>query len=137
MKTWVRKSFKVGVLSAGVLLFGGTAANADFNSAGNAGLLSGNQINAQLQAPIDVCGNAIGVRGNASAGCKGGSWATLGEAGDFNSFGNAGFLSGNQINAQIQAPIDVCGNDARTVTPPARIPFTSDTRARPLLSVVV
>lgn len=113
MNTWVRKSFKVGVLSAGVLLFAGNAANAaNLNSFGNSGLLSGNQINLQAQAPIDVCGNAIGVVGNASAGCEGGSWATLGgDAGpDMNSFGNSGVLSGNQINAQIQAPIDVCGN---------------------------
>src|ERR1043166_7561302 len=113
MNTWVRKSFKVGVLSAGVLLFAGNAASAaNLNSFGNSGLLSGNQLNLQAQAPIDVCGNAIGVVGNASAGCEGGSWATLGgDAGpSMNSFGNSGVLSGNQLNAQIQAPIDVCGN---------------------------
>jgi hypothetical protein len=112
VNTWARKSFKVGALSAGALLFAGTAANADFNSAGNSGVLSGNQINATLQAPIDVCGNAIGIVGNASAACRGGSWADLGSDSSprFNSIGNSGLASGNQINATVQAPIDVCGN---------------------------
>jgi ChpA-C len=112
MNTWARKSFKVGVLSAGVLLFAGTAANAaDWNTAGNSGILSGNQVNADVQAPIDVCGNAVGVAGLAGAGCVGGSWANLGDTtGTFNSFGNTGILSGNQVNAVVQAPIDVCGN---------------------------
>lgn len=111
MNTWVRKSFKVGVLSAGVLLFAGTAANADWNTAGNAGILDGNQTNSQVQAPIDVCGNAISVVGSANASCVGGSWASLaGDSGNWNSFGNSGIGSGNQINSQVQAPIDVCGN---------------------------
>jgi hypothetical protein len=112
MNTWVRKSFKVGVLSAGVLLFAGNAASAvELNSAGNAGILTGNQANAQVQAPIDICGNAVAVVGFAAAGCEGGSWATLDDSDvRLNSFGNTGILSGNQLNAQIQAPIDICGN---------------------------
>ncbi len=111
MNTWVRKSFKVGVLSAGVLLFAGNAANADWNSVGNSGVGSGNQANTTTQAPVDVCGNAIGVLGNASASCVGGSWASLGgDSGNWNSVGNSGVGSGNQINTSVQAPIDVCGN---------------------------
>jgi ChpA-C len=113
MNTWARKSFKVGVLSAGVLLFAGTAANAaDLNSAGNIGIANGNQANLVVQAPVDVCGNAVGVLGVASAGCEGGSWAALGDdaGANLNSFGNIGIGNGNQINAVIQAPIDVCGN---------------------------
>jgi hypothetical protein len=111
MNTWVRKSFKVGVLSAGVLLFAGNAANADFTSIGNAGVGSGNQVNTTVQAPVDLCGNAIGAGGNASAGCVGGSWATLtGDPGNFTSIGNAGVGSGNQVNTTTQTPIDVCGN---------------------------
>jgi hypothetical protein len=112
MNTWARKSFKVGVLSAGALLFAGTAANAaTINSIGNSGLLTGNQANATVQAPIDVCGNAVGVLGFAEAGCKGGSWATIGDDNTtLNSIGNSGALTGNQLNATVQAPIDVCGN---------------------------
>jgi hypothetical protein len=112
MNTWARKSFKVGVLSAGALLFAGTAANAaTFNSAGNTGFLNGNQVGANVQAPIDVCGNAVGVLGFAQAACVGGSWATLGDDNTtLNSVGNSGLGNGNQIDAKVQAPIDVCGN---------------------------
>ncbi len=110
MNTWARKSFKVGVLSAGVLLFAGTAANADL-SLGNSGFLSGNQISATTQAPVDICGNAIGIVGNAQAGCVGGSWAALAGGSSHNlSIGNSGIGSGNQISATTQAPVNVCGN---------------------------
>src|SRR5262249_33932946 len=40
--------------------------------------LSGNQVNGLVQIPIDVCGNAIGLFGNADAACVGGSTATTG-----------------------------------------------------------
>jgi hypothetical protein len=112
MNTWARKSFKVGVLSAGALLFAGTAANAaTLTSIGNSGLGSGNQTNTELQAPIDICGNAIGGGGNSAAGCLGGSWADMGSDNTvLNSFGNSGVGSGNQTNTITQAPIDICGN---------------------------
>jgi hypothetical protein len=112
MNTWARKSFKVGVLSAGALLFAGTAANAaTLNSIGNSGFLTGNQANTITQAPVDVCGNSAGVLGFGAAGCKGGSWATIGDDNTtLNSFGNTGFLTGNQLNTVVQAPVDVCGN---------------------------
>jgi hypothetical protein len=112
MNTWARKSFKVGVLAAGGLLFAGTAANAaTINSIGNSGFLTGNQVNATVQAPIDVCGNGVGVLGFGAGGCQGGSWATLGDDNTtLNSIGNTGLGVGNQVNATVQAPIDVCGN---------------------------
>jgi hypothetical protein len=112
MNTWARKSFKVGVLAAGGLLFAGTAANAaTINSIGNSGLLTGNQANATVQAPIDVCGNGVGVLGFGAGSCQGGSWASIGDDNTtLNSIGNSGALTGNQLNATVQAPIDVCGN---------------------------
>ena len=45
------------------------------NSFGNSGLVSGNQINVQAQAPIEISGNAIGALGNSQAGSMGGAWA--------------------------------------------------------------
>ena len=73
MKTWVRKSLNVGVLSAGFLLISGGAAHADWTTGYNAGLLNGNQFDTTLQLPINVCGNSIAVLGFADASCGGGA----------------------------------------------------------------
>lgn len=116
MTTWVRRSLNVGVLTAGALLAGGAAAQAGpvMDSTGNIGALTGNQLNLPVQAPIDVCGNAVAVIGAATAGCEGGAaalspeWRFGGTAMD--SSGNIGLLVGNQLNVPVQVPVDVCGN---------------------------
>ena len=81
-------------------------------TADNNGLLNGNQVISAIQAPINVCGNAIAVLGAAGAGCDGGSSADLGHhfAPDMVSTGNNGIGNGNQVFLPIQAPIDVSGN---------------------------
>ncbi|GAA1608987.1 chaplin [Catellatospora bangladeshensis] len=112
--TWTKTSVKVGVISAGVLLVGGTGAHAadNWNTSFNSGIGSGNQIKLPVQAPINICGIAIGILGNANASCTGGSEANYGEDAlptDWNSLGNSGILSGNQVLAPIQAPINACG----------------------------
>lgn len=62
MKSWVRKSIKVGVLAAGFLLATGTSAQAtDAISIDNDGVGNGNQVVVPVQAPINVCGNGIGA----------------------------------------------------------------------------
>lgn len=43
------------------------------HTSGNFSILGGNQVNAPISIPIDVCGNAIAVIGAASAHCKGGA----------------------------------------------------------------
>ena len=111
MNSWARKSLKVGALSAGFLLAGTAAAHAEDTTSHNVGIGNGTQIDAHVQAPIDVCGNAIALLGNASAGCVGGAWADhFGELGDLHSSDNFGLLNGTQVRALLQAPIDVCGN---------------------------
>lgn len=112
--TWTKTSVKVGVISAGVLLVGGTGAHAadNWNTSVNSGIGSGNQIKLPVQAPINICGIAIGILGNANASCTGGSEANHGADAlptDWNSLGNSGILSGNQVLAPIQAPINACG----------------------------
>lgn len=113
----MRKSIKVGVASAGLLLIGSPAAafaetaggpvNATetgnlanqivlenrggddrmandstiMNSILNPGIVSGNQIDAMIQIPINVCGNAIGILGFAVASCQD-SHATASKFGD-------------------------------------------------------
>ncbi|MBX6769665.1 MAG: DUF320 domain-containing protein, partial [Actinomadura rubrobrunea] len=79
---------------------------------GTAGVGSGNQVNAPVSVPVDVCGNAIG---NALASCDGG--ATVRDGGsDYYGYarqatsGAGAVLSGNQANAPVAAPVSICGN---------------------------
>jgi ChpA-C len=81
------------------------------HSSGNGSIAGGNQINAPVNAPVDVCGNSAAVAGLASAHCKGGASVKDGHSGAVQSTsGNGSILGGNQINAPINAPVDVCGN---------------------------
>lgn len=84
----------------------------DINSAGNYGLLNGNQAAITAQAPIAICGNAVGVAGNATAGCDGSVHAVAkpGLVPNMNTAGNYGALNGNQLGVGVQAPITACGN---------------------------
>jgi hypothetical protein len=109
MKTWVRKSLKVGVLSAGIILFAGGAAQADTSD--NDGALTGNQILADIDVPINVCGNAIGVLGDAEAACSitGGSGGS-GGTDELTTSDNSGLGNGNQVDVPVEIPINICGN---------------------------
>ncbi|GAB4059552.1 hypothetical protein GCM10028775_71300 [Catellatospora paridis] len=113
MNTWVRRSLKAGALTAGAVMATGTAAYAEATviSAGNTGVLNGTQVFAPIQAPINLCGVAASVGGDAVAGCTGGSAAELDGVFDARliSTNNHGILNGTQVFAPIQAPINVCG----------------------------
>ncbi|POM26628.1 hypothetical protein BTM25_10310 [Actinomadura rubteroloni] len=78
-------------------------------TSGSKSVLSGNQANAPISAPVDVCGNGVAVLGDALTGCEGGSKVANGGGGQQTS-GSKSVLSGNQANAPISAPVDVCGN---------------------------
>ncbi|GHJ46635.1 hypothetical protein Cs7R123_39770 [Catellatospora sp. TT07R-123] len=112
--TLTRTSVKVGVLSAGLLMMGTSAAHAadNWNTSFNSGIGSGNQIKLPIQAPINICGIAIGILGDATASCTGGAEAEYPAdalATNWNSQGNSGILSGNQVFVPVQAPINACG----------------------------
>lgn len=113
MNTWVRRSLKAGALTAGAVMATGTAAYAETTviSAGNTGVLNGTQVFAPIQAPINLCGVAASVGGDALAGCQGGSAAELEGVYDARliSTNNHGILNGTQVFAPIQAPINICG----------------------------
>src|SRR5437762_9265252 len=111
MKSWVRKSLKVGVPSAGILLAGGAAAHAA-DSSNTFGAANGNQVAVPVTAPITVGGNALGVLGNASASHSGGSAAIAPAAtgGSSTTSGHVGVLNGNQAAVSLLAPVSVTGN---------------------------
>ncbi|MFI6578789.1 chaplin family protein [Nocardiopsis sp. NPDC050513] len=58
--------------AASVLFTGAPAmANSNVFTSGNGSILGGNQLVADLDIPINVCGNAIAVIGVAGANCTG------------------------------------------------------------------
>jgi hypothetical protein len=69
----LKKTFAAGAVAAaaaGLLLAGSPAyAGDDITTSGNGSILGGNQIVADLDVPINVCGNAIAVLGVAGADC--------------------------------------------------------------------
>jgi hypothetical protein len=126
MNTWVRRSLNVGALTAGALLASGAAAGAaqagpGMTSTDNVGIGNGTQLLLPVQAPINICGNAVAVAGVAGAGCQGGSAASLDPEWGYDHFrrhsgpglatnDNVGLLNGTQVYAPVQVPINACGN---------------------------
>ncbi|MFC4015755.1 chaplin family protein [Nonomuraea purpurea] len=93
---------------------GGAGGN---RTSGNAGVLAGNQVTAPINAPVNLCGNAVAIFGDATAGCKGGSSVHntgVGVGGNRTS-GDAAVLGGNQVIAPITAPVNICGNSVAAI----------------------
>ncbi|MQA97699.1 MAG: DUF320 domain-containing protein, partial [Streptosporangiales bacterium] len=82
----------------------------DRTTSGDGGLLSGNQLEAPISAPISGCGNSLAVGGQSAAKCKGGAKVNNSGSGGGRTSGDGGALSGNQLYAPISAPTDICGN---------------------------
>jgi len=115
---WISAAIGTAVLTAGFVLPAGAAlADSGPSGNGNAGvlsLLSGNDVNAPVSAPIDVCGVAVALLGGANAGCQGGAASNtiIGDAVGGSDNGNAGTAaigSGNNVNVPVSAPVDLCG----------------------------
>ncbi|MEV8638291.1 chaplin family protein [Streptosporangium sp. NPDC051023] len=91
---------------------GGAGGN---RTSGDHSVLGGNQVVAPITAPINACGNAVAIFGDAVAGCRGGSSVTRSGGGGRGAGGNttsgrASVVGGNQVVAPITAPANVCGN---------------------------
>jgi hypothetical protein len=69
----------LGVVSAGLLLAGSPAhaVETDMSSILNIGAANGIQAHLPIQAPVNLCGNAIGLLGSANAYCVGGADANF------------------------------------------------------------
>ncbi|MEV0840105.1 chaplin family protein [Actinocatenispora sera] len=112
MKTWVRRTARVGILSAGFLLAGASMAHAsNAVSAGNDGIGNGTQVVAPVQVPANVAGNGVGVAG-VGLGVNGSSTSVADRAESTNlvSADNKGIVNGTQANVPVQVPANVAGN---------------------------
>ncbi|GII39229.1 chaplin family protein [Planotetraspora phitsanulokensis] len=82
---------------------------------GRSSIGGGNQVVAPITLPINICGNAVALLGDAFGGCKGGAsvkgawWAQSGSGHNVTS-GGSSILGGNQVVAPITAPVNLCGN---------------------------
>jgi len=80
-------------------------------TSGKSSVGGGNQVNAPISAPVNVCGNAVAIVGTAQASCAGGATAAGGTSGSRQkTSGKSSVLGGNQVNAPVSAPISACGN---------------------------
>ncbi|MDN3241884.1 chaplin family protein [Glycomyces tritici] len=111
--SWARKTAQTGLVATGVVLVAGVgtaqASGPDVTTQDQVGAVSGNQVVAPIQAPINICGVAAAVLGTASAGCEGGATADYDGAGDLTTQNNTGLGNGNQAFAPVQAPTDISG----------------------------
>jgi LPXTG-motif cell wall-anchored protein len=113
---WVSGATGTAVLVAGLAVPSG-AAFADSGGNGNSGVLSvlsGNNVNAPVSVPVNVCGVAVTLLGGANAGCAGGaaSNTVIDPGGSGSGNGNAGVISagsGNTVNVPVSVPVNVCG----------------------------
>ncbi|GAB2829089.1 hypothetical protein GCM10027176_36600 [Actinoallomurus bryophytorum] len=81
-------------------------------TSGRHSILGGNQVNAPITAPVNVCGNSAAVLGAALAGCRGGATAAGLPGGGFHgrTSGRHSIGGGNQLDAPVNTPVNVCGN---------------------------
>ncbi|GAB2483365.1 ligand-binding sensor protein [Nocardiopsis aegyptia] len=114
MGKWARTSAKSMLLAAGFVALGSGVAFADGDVAtsGNGSVLGGNQVVADADVPINVCGNSVSALiGMSGAQCTGSSAAVVDRGGnDIHTSGNGSILGGNQIVGHADVPVNVTGN---------------------------
>ncbi len=112
----LKRTAKVAALTVALTASGSAVALAGTGgstTSGNNSILGGNQISVPVSIPLDVCGNALALLGDAFGGCRGGAAAMGGQGGsNETTAGNNSVLGGNQVSVPISAPVNVCGNSA-------------------------
>ncbi|MCP9959573.1 chaplin [Streptomyces sudanensis] len=121
MRQVTRKGLTIVAAAGGVLALGGyahaaTGAGADGAAVKSPGIASGNNVQAPINAPVNVCGNTVDVAGvlnpafgNECVNESGGAQANGSAA------GSRGVASGNNVQAPVNAPVNVCGNSVNVV----------------------
>jgi hypothetical protein len=113
----LKRTAKVAALTVAVTASGSAVALAGTGggstTSGNNSILGGNQIRVPVSIPLDICGNALALLGDAFGGCRGGASVMGGQGGsNETTSGNNSILGGNQVSVPISAPVNVCGNSA-------------------------
>ncbi|OKK12539.1 chaplin [Streptomyces sp. CB02400] len=139
-QTLSRGVFVAAAAATGILSLYGTPALADSYAVGGAedspGVLSGNNVQAPVHAPVNACGNGVSVIGAFNEAsdntCVNGSHKSedgahghsgdgaYGHSGDGahavgGTKGSPGLASGNNVQAPVHAPVNACGNGVSVV----------------------
>ena len=112
MQKLARMTARAALVAAAAAFVGLGAgmASADTTTNGDQSLLGGNQVIAPISAPINISGNGVGVGGDVAAVSMGGAHVTNNGAGNLTTSGQQSAGGGNQIDAPVGVPINVCGN---------------------------
>lgn len=108
---------KISMKSAGMMLAAASVvalgspnvAGAD-TTRGDHSVLGGNQVHAPVSIPVNACGNAIAVLGQAAAECAGSAEVIGGGHSHSYTRGDRSIAGGNQVHAPVSAPVNACGN---------------------------
>ena len=103
----------------GVAAAGQTAADDENDeTSGENGTGSGNQVEADVEAPVDATDNQVTVIGDGNESEGGGSEPENGVEPDADvdhTSGEGGTLSGNQVEAAVEAPVELSGNQVTVI----------------------
>jgi hypothetical protein len=132
MKSWAKWTAKTVLVTTGFAAAGGGLPGVAFAGTGggpnigNVSVLGGNQVNAPVSIPINLCGNAAAILGFATAGCQGGASVVGSPAGATDASGtssNGGLTAGNisvvhgtVVKIPVEIAADACGNSVGNAT---------------------
>ncbi|TQN33201.1 small secreted domain DUF320 [Haloactinospora alba] len=101
----------LAALAAAGVLSTAPLAHADTSTSGNGSIGGGNQVDADADVPVNLCGNAVAVLGVAGAKCEdSGAKVEEGDSGDTSTSGDGSIVGGNQADADADVPVNGCGN---------------------------
>lgn len=123
MRHSTKRRIMLGMTTGGVLVtgLGMSTAHADTAATGattnSPGIGSGNLIQVPINAPINICGNQVDVIGLLNT--DHGSFCANHDSGSASASGSStdspGIGSGNVIQAPINAPVNICGNQVEVI----------------------
>ena len=107
MNSWAKWTAKTVLVTTGFAAAGGGFAGVAFagtggTNTGNTSILSGTQVSAPVNIPVDACGNAAALLGIATAGCQGGAEVLA-------HHGRAG-TAAHGIQIPVTVAVNACGN---------------------------
>src|SRR5688572_25334161 len=109
MPKWAKGTARAALLTASFVALGASGTAFADTTGGAGSLIGGNQASTPSSVPVDVSGNAVAGAGTAEGASRGGASAPANSSGQ-RTAGNGSVLGGNQVNAPVQAPVNVCGN---------------------------
>src|SRR5262249_36607068 len=128
MESWAKWTARTvlvttGLAAAGCGITGVALAGTGGTNTGNVSVLDGNQVNAPVNIPADICGNAAAILGFATAGCQGGASVAAAHSDAAQAAGSSGpkyadiaIGHGNTVRVPVIVAADACGNSIGNAT---------------------